>query len=73
MIFLIPMVIFQLVDRIPGSGTHVTQHWHTSCHNNGNTEILVVEISDSSIKQETLTLISVYKWPRVSVTNLISD
>ena len=68
--------------RIPGSGTHIYSRnpskchsalAHTSCHNNGSTEILVVEISDPSIKHETVTLISVYKSPRVSLTNLISD
>ena len=68
--------------RIPGSGTHIYSRnpskchsalAHTRCHNNGNTEILVVEISDPSIKQETVTLISVYKSPLVSLTKLISD
>ena len=69
-------------SRIPVSGTHIYSRnpskchsalAHTSCHNNGNTEILVVEISDPSIIHETVTLISVYKSPRVSLTNLISD
>ena len=68
--------------RIPGSGTHIYSQnpskchsalAHTRCHNNGNTEILVVEISDPSIKQETVTLISVYKSPLVSLTKLISE
>ena len=68
--------------RIPGSGTHIYSRnpskchsalAHTSCHNNGSTEILVVEISDPSIKHKTVTLISVYKSLRVSLTNLISD
>ena len=68
--------------RIPGSGTHIYSQnlskchsalAHTSCHNNGNTEMLVVEIFDASIKQGTVTLISVYKSPRASLTNLISD
>ena len=68
--------------RIPGSGTNIYSRnpsichsalAHTSCHNNGNTEILVVEMSDPSIKQGSVTLISVYKSPRVSLTNLTSD
>ena len=68
--------------RIPGSGTHIYSRnpskchsalVHTSCHNIGNIAILVIEISDPSIKQETVTLISVYKSPLVSLTNLISD
>ena len=59
-------------SRIPGSGTHIYSRnpskchsalAHSSCHNNGNTEILVVEIYDPSIIHKPVTLISVYKSP----------
>ena len=67
---------------IPGSRTHIYSRnpskfhsalAHTSCHSNANNQVLVAEISDPSIKQETVTLISVYKSSLVSLTNLISD
>ena len=57
-----PIIRVDSKARIPGSGTHIYSRnpskcdltlAHTSCHNNGNTEILVVDISDPNIKQGT--------------------
>ena len=65
--------------RTPGSGTHVyslnpaichTKLAHTSSRNNGNIETMVFEYFDPCITQESATLVSVYRSPRVPLQNL---
>ena len=68
--------------RTPGSGTHVylrnpaichTKFAHTSSHDSGNIETMVIEYFDPCITLETVTLVSIYRSPRVSLRNLISN
>ena len=67
--------------RTPGSGTHIYSrnsvvcksiHTQTSCHNNGMIEIMVVEIFDPSLVDGSVTLVSVYRSPRVPLRDFIS-
>ena len=69
-------------SRTPGSGTHIysrnpvichTKLAHTSSHNTGNIETMVIEYFDPCITQEPVTLVSVYRSPRVPLQNLISN
>ena len=62
--------------RTPGSGTHIysrnpvichTKLAHTSSHNTGNIETMVIEYFDPCITQE------IYRSPRVPLQNLISN
>ena len=68
--------------RTPGSGTHIylrnpvichTKLAHTSSHSTGNIETTVIEYFDPCITQETVTLVSVYRSPRVPLQYLISN
>ena len=46
---------------------------HTSSHSTGNIETTVIEYFDPCITQETVTLVSVYRSPRVPLQYLISN
>ena len=67
--------------RTPGSGTHIYSQspricksifTYTSCHNNGMVEILVNEISHPDLIHANVTLVSVYRSPRVPLHDFIS-
>ena len=68
--------------RTPGSGKHIysrnsvichTKLAHTSSHSTGNIETTVIEYFDPCITQETVTLVSVYRSPRIPLQYLISN